>query len=80
MLLVMVAGWIDHEANPALAALNNDLHGASDDEAEAAAKEGPERLAAAMIDLLDTVGTISGLGPNDWRRVRRLAGGWPTKK
>jgi hypothetical protein len=75
----MVAGWIDREAAPAVAAVNADLRGLSDDDATAVARSIPGRddpavLADAMITILDAVDRVGGLTATDRRRVRKLAG------
>ena len=81
LLLATLAGWLDREAGPAMAALNDDLRGLSDAKARAAERTltrrgNPAVLADAMTHVLDTLGSVRGMTGHDWRHVRALAGEW----
>lgn len=83
MLLAMVALWLDQEAGPAVALVERDTLRLSDEDSDAmrdrlAGPGDPSTLAAAMLDLLDAVGTVDLVNADAWARVRDLAGEWLT--
>lgn len=81
LLLATLARWLDVEARPALTALNADMRGLSDEDAERVAKSLPGRddpaaLTDAMATILDAIGQVDGMTAADRRLVRKLAGEW----
>lgn len=81
LLLATLARWLDVEACPAMTALNADLRGLSDDDANAitrsiARRQDPAVLADAMVTIIDAIGRLEGMTAADWRLVRRLAREW----